>query len=886
MTDLDMPAIFPKETTELVEFMAQCYDQLRQPEQVETTLVKLFNASLTPKSIDFTFLNKIQTLLITHFDQHNHPERAIGILQRSLPARKAGLGPTHDDTIKTLYELGRRSRDRARLYPYWIDSYTQIVTFLNKDSDICQPRALDALIVVTTSYWEDERYNDAVYYFNLLWNTMIQKPKEFSQFGQPDFVERLYSRYYTCLERTGARFDSLYSITTQYRTICTTIFGAQASITTKATLSLARLCYTNEKHTNEALSLYEDTSRQTGADVHKGEIQRALSTLYTRQVITTSSSSVKSETIESARSRTVQQLERSVSEVGYSHQTSLTYLQEMAVLYYKQNKSETAAKELTKASTTIITKETSSTKLIAAAESIFQSFQASNTTEHCKQLFMELQRQVVFKDTSKASSWGFDLTKYGRSVLPFLAVMEVRLSADKKISFTQVMAELTVLMLYYDEYRGLIKNNASLHDILMKGSLLRAFLVKTKRDSQVTALDDEVAAIFVSRDGGKMKLMSKHSARIFMASLMEYLGTHKSPSFIKAVVLASKDRLEKLMAAEQYTEAYDIAHLGFAFAVENEGYSGPKGIGYGFNMASTLAGIGYNKKCPDAGLRKQMLNLSNDIVKKVLEVCRSQNINFVDLQLHELNRLTVLLGEVQNYETLEWLLTSLWNTKEAHKEWSSKVLQNLGRRLICARYMAGHPIKALRLCEDIAYNMRRTQGPAHPITRDMNVLLAQLYTGTALMQQGSKDKANVELANQYYTKAVNVHESMLRSLVDIADGTIDDDEDLDSTGAILAEHGVTLNTQSATNGSSSSPEEQAAAAKMHLHLLKLSYQRLGYWPRPQSEYESLVGEVVREFSIDSKESPDKWQVKGFGGGKAESNDGVFDKVNSWQLVDA
>lgn len=48
-----------------------------------------------------------------------------------------------------------------------------------------------------------------------------------------------------------------------------------------------------------------------------------------------------------------------------------------------------------------------------------------------------------------------------------------------------------------------------------------------------------------------------------------------------------------------------------------------------------------------------MLELSNQIVKKILEICKNLKINFAQVQLYELSRLSVLLGEQEDYETLE-----------------------------------------------------------------------------------------------------------------------------------------------------------------------------------------------------------------------------------------
>lgn len=444
-TSVEMTTTFPKETVELIlEFLVPAYTQQRQPEKVERTLSTLFNATLTARSVDFNLVDKVQALLIEYYDKHNHPEKSVATLQKVLPVRRSQLGTTHDSTIKTLYELGKRSRERPRAYPGWIDFYQQIVSYLNKDSDICHPKALDAIIIVAHTYWEDGRYDAAVHNYSILWNTFVKKPKEYPQFGKSEFVEQLYERYYRCLEHTSARQDTLIEITEQYRPTCITIFGAQSEVTVRATLALARISYSSEKHASRSLDLYEEVSKHShGSSVHNAEIQHALSTLYTRQVITHSSTTVSSEKIESARVRSLEQYQSSVSKYGYASHSTLSQLHQVALLYHKQGNTTAVTKELTKATTETITKETSSIKLIEAAESFVQTFRATSTMEYCQKLTTELHRQIVCKDTTNVSSYGFDLTKYGRSVLPFLAAMIYKSSLESTISFSQIMANLT-----------------------------------------------------------------------------------------------------------------------------------------------------------------------------------------------------------------------------------------------------------------------------------------------------------------------------------------------------------------------------------------------------------------------------------------------------------
>ena len=646
-SDIEMTTTFQKESVELVELMAQCYSHQWQWDNVEKTLTQLWHAVIGAEKVDFTLAQKIQTLLIHHYDRHNLSEKAITVLQQALAARRRVLGSTHDETIKTLYELGNRSKRGPAL-----DYFQQIVTALNKDSETCHPRAIEATIYVATTYWEDGRYADAITIYNILWNTFVQKPKEHPQFARPEFAEQLYERYVQCLQYTGARSETIYKITTQYRSTCITIFGMQSTVTTNATLSLARICYSIDKHASEALALYQEASKHsTGTGERNSEIKHAVRVLHIRQISNASSTSVSSQTIEQAQLLSREQYEASLSQFGYSHSTTLSRLQELAMLYYKQNKTEATTKELTKATIEVITKETSSTTLIEAAESIFQAFYVSKTIEYCRKMVVELHRQIIWKTTSQSSSFNFNLTKHGRSVLPFLAATELRLATGTS-SFAQIMADLTTEMFYVEEYHNL-KSKGSLKDILKSASRLRVFLQKLKRPEQVTVLDNDVAAIFVARDGSKIKFHSQSSALIFMTAIMHWLGIHRTgASFLKAVVLASNETVDRLVGEQKYAEAYDIGYCGFKFAGENGGYHGPRGISYGFNLASDLACVGF-KRCPDPTLWKQMLQLAKDIAQKVLAVCKEQDINFAQLQLRELNRLVVLLGTVEDYETLE-----------------------------------------------------------------------------------------------------------------------------------------------------------------------------------------------------------------------------------------
>ena len=143
------------------------------------------------------------------------------------------------------------------------------------------------------------------------------------------------------------------------------------------------------------------------------------------------------------------------------------------------------------------------------------------------------------------------------------------------------------------------------------------------------------------------------------------------------------------------------------------------------------------------------------------------------------------------------------------------------------------------------------------------------------------------MANEYFKKALFVHEDILRLLVNDSIGA--DDED-DSRSAILAEDGISVNGEQEELeplGEDGKPVDKGKLALTHLRLLKYAYQRFGGWPKAYSEYERLNADVFRTFGSELKgvEGVEKWQTKGFGGGKAESIEGSFTGLKNWEFVD-
>lgn len=653
--NVTLTSTFTHESVELVERLAECYLQLKQMERVEDTYSRFFRAALVTEKVDKAVFEKARNLLISFYDKHGYQDNAISVYQDILVTYRTRFGPTHELTIQTLYILARRCQQNQRNHPYWIEYYLQIITSLNKDSDVCHKDALDAIIVVTTTYWQDRRYAEAVTIYRTLWNTFVRQTKQHKIFVEEKFAQTLYERYYQCLEETKANFETLYQVAKEYRETAIATFGAQSSIAVEATLALAQVSQRSEEHLSQAISLYEEASKSTKTTTtttRSNEMKQALSSLYVRQMKSQSSSSYKAEHVERALSMTQEQLTESTSKHGYSHESSLSHVRELATLYQRQQKSDLAVKTLTTAASQIISKETSSQKQVESAASIAASFHACQQTTVAHSLVQELHRQICAKDTRYSSKWSFDLTKTGRTSLAFLASLQYNLRKDLNITFAEIMASLTMEYIYFEQFRNTLQNNESLTNILLAGAPLRFFLRHNGQDEMITVVEDQAVSLFEKRDAQDLQTLSRETPRIFIVGILDHLGSGRNKDFNRSVINASNDSVAKLTKAKKFPEAYDIANLGFLYASKHDGYNGPRSIGLGFKLASLLVGRD-SEKATDAALRKKMLDLSNKIVRKILDICKNLKINFAQIQLFELSHLSVLLGEQHDYETLE-----------------------------------------------------------------------------------------------------------------------------------------------------------------------------------------------------------------------------------------
>jgi hypothetical protein len=881
LQDVTLPSKHVDHCIELAERLSQCYHSRRRLAKEEDILVRIYRAVRSDRKVGDKLLDRVTTALVRFFERTSQTEKVIHLRQEMLSDYIKHYGLHHEIVVQNLWVLAELTRPR----PIFVDYYRQIISAINKESDISKQEAIEPLIIVATELWSQGRYSDAVQYYKIIFNTFLQQPKVSVKFEQQEFVKTFFSRYTHCLRTLQSEFTAIHKITVEYQSKVKVTFGATASITIQATLTLAKLCQESKRYEIEAIHLYEELLKLKSEEIDYQEITATLDSIYEEQtaiVTSTESKSVSSSQVE----RAVSVLKRRIKSVrqthGWAHEESLSKMQEMVSFYSKREETESVVQELKEATVQILSTETSSTRLVAAATAIASSYIVSRQTTKATELSQEIYRQIIMKDTTNIKTVQFDLSSKERQSLVFLAQLEYSLRQNSSVTLNEIFSSLTTEYVYFEEFRNLTKQskNITLYSVSATAARLYVFLLSKERHSTANRVFEEFTNYFLATEAKRVKLTEVAQVRIFALTLLDYFSIHESNNFVRSVGIACEKRVQSLITEKKYEEACDLALAAFKYISAHESYRTAAVVKFVFQLGMTVSGRQISKSI-DGAVRKKMLGVSATIIQDVLSVLKDLKINLAQLNISHLNNLIGLLGEQHDYQTLAWLLTLLWNSREAQRSWQSSITFALGRRFILARYLVGDTAAAVRLAEDTVYNCRRVHGHRHKITLDMSILLSQLYSSVA--QRYQSQKGGQDMAHRYYKKSAAVHENILRAFTDPTYAELDGGD-----MSLCLDESTSSIDLAAAGASAQSGLSEGEHVRQHLQLFKLAIERFGDWPKDYSEYERLNSDVFREFKEDLQgiEGVEKWNLKNFGSGKAESNADLLDPdFDNWEILE-
>ncbi|PWY66488.1 NACHT domain protein [Aspergillus sclerotioniger CBS 115572] len=871
LDDVVLPSTNVEYAVELAERLSNCYRSRRHHIKEEDIRGRLYRAVRRDRPAGDKLLSRVTLSVLRLYERTSQTDKAITVHQDILNAYTKRFGSDHPTVLKELWTLAELTRPR----PVAVDYYRQIVHILNKDSETCHPDAFEPLLIVATELLNQARYPDALKPCRVLFNTM-QNPKISQKLQDQAFVQTIYERYVHCLRMVHSDTASIHDVTVQYRKSCISLFGANATVTIQATKILANICQESKRYEAEAIQLYEELLRtkSTEVEIDHQDIRATLDAIYEEQNVSVTSSKFEAMSTQEAQkwvSIRTKRLSSIRTTQGWAHEEALSQMEEIVSLYSKRGETHTAASMLQEATTQILSTETSSTRLTAAAKSIASSYIATGQVEKAKSLSQEIYRQLVTKDTSNVSSYGFNITTNQRQSLAFLAQLEYSLRSreDSTVTLNEIYSALTTEYLYFEQFRTeMSSKTSSLQKVTISVARLHGFLLARGRQSAATRVLEQFTNYFLATEGAGLKVNS-HQAKVFTETILDYFSTHKSQDLIRSVAIASYNRTTQLLASNNYQSACDLALTAFKYIWAHTGYSSEATLKLVFKLGLVIAGRDLKAR-PAASIRKEMLRVSATIMHDTLDYFKKHNIDLSQLDLVNLNSLIGILDEQHDYQTLAWVLTSLWTSRDAYELSQPQYTYTLalGRMLVITRYLIGEYTSAIRLAEDIVYNCARVHGPRHPSTVEMTVLLSQMYTSVAQGYQNQKDRR--ELAYRYYKKAAGLHENALRFFIDPT-----------SVSSTEMESGTISGLSSPSSSPGEATEEEGKYVRQHLHLLKLAVERLGDWPKEYSEYERLNTDLFRTFSNDLKgvEGIEKWNLKRFGSGKAEASDDLISEAN-------
>ena len=823
---ITLPSEHASEIIIIVHRLAECHRKQGHFELAERFYLRVYRACLTSLKITDEILTNASMVLIRFYEEHHRHKQAIEIYKELLERYKAQLGAKHTLTIKTLYMLA----SLCLSYGWEQDAYTyyrEIVTVLNHGHKHCHHDAVEAAVILIKWYHQEKRWKELQETCTILWETYVHHHHGEHYHFTEEMVIVIYEKYRYVLEyHAKVEFSVLYKISIEYRDVSIKVFGASTAIIAVALLELATVCEKSEKHYHEAVTIYEEIIRKktTVTTTAITEVKRRLTRVY---ITITKSGSSSPKTIESAITLLLERYEALNIEFGCWHEKTLYELRELMLLYRRQSTKESHAivvRMLQSTVVEIITKEVITERLYHAAITVAKIFIACELPEHGFEILRQLRLQLIMHD-DKGCSFTLD-RKVGRSAYVFIVAFELTLRGGKGCTYSDLMTDLLTETYLYEHFTRVVKSESNVEVIITHGARLRAFLAARDRKQQLETLDTQLYNLF-KKEFGSVSGVSSNAVYIFYLALLRQLGRERvhHHGLGHAACISSTEKVKTLLEEGRFQDAYDVGECTYQFTRNQNLYRHTHNIGYGWKLALYLAGRGNVHVKGENKIKGDMLALSQKILREVLVACRHAEIDFVQVKLEELNELIALLGDQKNWADLSWLLSKLWNSREVQKTWSQDLIVNIGTQLVHAYHYdvhdSKHNAKAIRLCEDLVYNLRRALGfgPLHPTTLRLSKLLSSLYTDVGR-----------------HRDAMAVHEEILRL-------ALYGDDDGDDDGL---RH-----------------DEEVAIVREHLEWLKRTYQRLGEWDKSEQMYRTLYAELAKTYGGKLGVPPiEKWSPKG------------------------
>ncbi|PWY90317.1 hypothetical protein BO94DRAFT_463147 [Aspergillus sclerotioniger CBS 115572] len=834
--DPQAKAKFSSELTPLMSSIAldyaYCLFRRLDVATASTVYGNAFKASITADQVAVPAVTSVTKTVVEFYETTFQFDKALVLLHQVSDFFSSRLGAHDKHTLDSRYyeaDLALRLDRRMEAE----DSYCHIYTACIRDGKISSS-GVRAAVALVTLYEQDKKWDSALEVYRHLWPTLVRFDEKdgYDRALLEGLLPKTYTGYMAILESTSreAGYAERHQVASQHQQLCRKLYGPTSGRTRDATMYLAALCASNDRHTTEAIDLYRQVLR-TNDWVPASEASRPLSEmtqplpmdikhrmaqLYMRN----------KDTSPQASALYTEELALCKQQQGLSAPTTLMWLREIARMYSLQGNPESqrkGAELLNEHADEVIHVTANHDALVDRARQIAEIYLECGYTTEGWQLIDSLHQQVIH-DTPAAQRRNLDEYRPAAFVSAFEEVF------GRTRTARQILDDLSREGQVYSVFQQSLASH-DLMPTLAAGEKLHRLQAEQKRAAAAQSTQDKLYEYFCNTLSVAQPLRKKDVVYQFY-SMCRRESLHDDYNI--NIVTQTTSMVRDLCNQSRFQDAADVTGVFHSFIHLTDGLRVMESIFTAIKMCLYLNGYQVNK-CTDTTTAKAMSLESQTLLQEIMANARESPMEFSDLPFEELNDLVTVLGEHEMFEDLETILTDLWTSRIVQKTWTLPAVVWIGRRLVETRFCQGHVTAATTLGKDICYNLRQVWGNSDPVTLEMNKLLSGLYTasGNNLAAAALHETALAELLNDETDDQTAAVDAVTQHL-----------ELLQRAQSRLAKEG-----QSAAIDATAAQERvQQIATKFGLSSAKLEAtsttedESVGMWERP------------RRFSLDVEEA--------------------------------
>ncbi|PWY63637.1 NACHT domain protein [Aspergillus eucalypticola CBS 122712] len=790
-----------------------------------------FKASITADQVAVPAVTTVTKTVVEFYETTFQFDKALILLRQVSEFFASRLGAHDKHTLDSRYyeaDLALRLDRRAEAE----DSYRHIYKACVREGRISSS-GVRAAVALANLYEQDKKWDAALDVYRHLWPTLVHFDEKdgYDRALQEGLLPKTYAGYMAILESTSgqAGYEERYQVASQHQQLCRKLYGATSHRTRDATMYLAALCASSDRHTSEAIDLYRQVLK-TSDWVSATEASRSLPDMTQPLPMDIKHRMAQlhlrnKDTSQQARALYIEELALSKQQQGLSAPTTLMWLREIARLYSLQDNIESRRKGadlLNEHVDEVVHVTANQDALIYRARRLAEIYLECGYTTEGWALIDSLHQQVIH-DTPAAQRK--NLEEYRPAV--FVASFEEVFGRTR--SSSQILDDLS----REGEVYNVFQQSLAGHDLmptLAAGERLHRLQTEQKRSTAAQSTQNKLYDFFCNTLSVSQSARKKDAVYQFY-SLCRRESLHDDYNL--NIITQTTSMVRDLCNQSRFQEATDVTSVFHSFVHLTDGLRSTESIFIAIKLCLYLCGYQVNK-CTETTTANAMSLESKTLLQEVMNNARDIPMEFSELPFEELNDLVTVLGEHEMFQDLEVILTDLWTSRIVQKTWTLPAVVWIGRRLVETRFCRGHVTAATTLGKDICYNLRQVWGNSDPVTLEMNKLLSGLYTasGNNLAAAALHETALAELLNDETKDQSAAINAVTQHL-----------ELLQRAQARLAKEG-----QSAAIDASAAQERvQQIATKFGLSSAKLEQpstadDSLGMWERP------------RRFSLDVEEA--------------------------------